>query len=790
MLENVREFLVQSKADIFNNRLTNQPPPILTDLIRSCSELEAILYLHEHGTEEDWKQRARTFLAARWEYTANQFFCPTLNTEYRLNSICVELARAIDPAQYLHLLMPTVVIEDIYGTALTDLSIGQFIIADNKTQFIAIDSLVTTAAARFIESERELFITTTPEGEQRPLSEAENARLGGIGQRISAHLATINQRNLVRVNLYDQLIQLRNGLRAGDAHHFGEEYNAGSQANVAIAAFHAFFSNLTPDEQDEIRNVRENSGCTLGLVFDRIFRPARMPNSNSWTSTNYCIGILGRELEAIINCNREYLGGFTEAQTNIVRHIVVDVRAAIAQERLMHPALSTNSYSDPYTFLIRSAKQHITNSLSRSPHTLSTKSTLAFIDLLELLKTIYQSYSATSDCREEAACCSTLLLATSLEAFRFQYYSFNTQSLVTAEIVMRLSLITEQARRLADRHTTANSDSLFKIADEWNAYKKQHGMAISNLPTTHPQTIRTYQGAYPPDRQTSLSTPEIDASKLRDTQELVLIRAIKHFLESSSNRINQKRFNKEPKLEYVTQLLNAIIALEGALPTFSVTVKEAYLQEILTRTAILCACNGGALNVGHPKSLTEWQRFLSEHRSMIATIMLPELLQPHATSISAYEHYIVNGGREQSNFDSSAIRALKDAQRIETGNAHYSEDENLTQPPSKTQSTLVPQGLFSKKHLAKKAGYGLIWGSSFCLSAASGVTIAQMILPSKFLSLGYSAITNSAIEDSDTQSLFALCALVISIISGLVIATLLANEAIYDGNGSSTRPRA
>lgn len=312
IFDNKDPFILQRLAD-FHTTLTN-----LMNIITDYSQ---------HLDPIRLKQQLREMLAIRAMSIANTPLCYTLAPLSVTNEICVLIAKYCDEAHYCHLLLPTVNEEDIYGNNINEMGLGNFILTDNKKQFISLESAVATAFGRMDELEKDLFLTTDENDEQRSLTVNELNRLGTICSKVREVYNKMHERSffdwLLKSNqyqLYNELEKLRAGLRKGDVRHKGQELNAGDDANTAIVNFNLYYNKLPEKKRNEI-NAIGHGDENLGEIFNLLFRNPEHAKDNNGMSVNYCIAIIGNKLDTSLKNNYKQIIGFTLSHEELVESL-------------------------------------------------------------------------------------------------------------------------------------------------------------------------------------------------------------------------------------------------------------------------------------------------------------------------------------------------------------------------------------------------------------------------------------------------------------------------------------
>lgn len=279
-------------------------------------------------TPNAFEKKVTEFLHSRWQSISNTQLCYTQNMSYPLNQACVWLAEYLSSQEKNLLLMPTVMESDIFGYEFNELQLGEFIINDAKNRFITLEGLVQSACARMMNGEAQLYVTTDDNGREIPLSQTELSRFGNAIKLINAIQSWYQHH---QSNLYNKLVNLRDCLLQGDAHHEGEELNAGSQANIGIADFYALYAMMSEEDKGQIRKLSDVTGQrTLGYVFDQLFRPAHQ----NYRNTSYCIAILGRMLQGIIEKNAVALSGMNVSEQFNLENLIKFVKSQLCREEI------------------------------------------------------------------------------------------------------------------------------------------------------------------------------------------------------------------------------------------------------------------------------------------------------------------------------------------------------------------------------------------------------------------------------------------------------------------------
>ncbi len=286
--------------------------------------------------------------AARCERNANGPMCHTLNASHPINQVCVLLAAYLDPQKRNGALMPLVAKQDIYGFELDRFEFGEFIIADNKRQFILLEPLLENACKRMQNLERSLYVTVDQNNNIRPLSKTELQRCGKlvtVMDSIAGWYGRFHRNRLgakhnpaEAITLLRLLRELRESLRGGDVAHGGEELNAGVAANEGMAIFFEYFNQLITlmTQEERLRLLALTDGdYSLEFVLNRLARP----HGTNYEDTRYCIQTLGRLLDGIIDANHNVLSGLCVDEKQNLQILMSIVKAQLhGQELDANPA--------------------------------------------------------------------------------------------------------------------------------------------------------------------------------------------------------------------------------------------------------------------------------------------------------------------------------------------------------------------------------------------------------------------------------------------------------------------
>ena len=251
-------------------------------------------------------------LSARWERIRNSNMCYTQQPRNLVNQLCFEIAKAISPpaataseieelapnAGPYCLLMPSLEnSEDIYGENIHSLGLHEFVLSDNERVFIPLAQCLHQAS---LSDEGQLRQMVAIDEELPELTSSEVARVSNHSKQAGDFYQSIiafNKQRLLADDIGAKLSQLANGLRGGGAHRrghgSGSEFNAGSQANLAIVAFGEYWEALSERQKSAIFTEEPKLKDVLG----RLFRP----NDMNYKDTRFCVELLAGELDPIIH---------------------------------------------------------------------------------------------------------------------------------------------------------------------------------------------------------------------------------------------------------------------------------------------------------------------------------------------------------------------------------------------------------------------------------------------------------------------------------------------------------
>lgn len=495
----------------------------LTDILISINEINAIFEeLTNNPDSPNWKDAIVAFLKRRAERILNSPLCYTVNRPYAMNDICISLARLCDPDSVCTLLMPSVISEDIYGNELNNLSIGQFILSDDKKTFISISDIIDTAFTRSLDSEAQIYLTTTASGESRPLSATEMRRLGTIHQSLENICNQFREKNFFsrlmdrnKDKLYKKLAALRNGLRAGDVHHGGEEMNAGAAANEAIVRFREYYESLSKTRQAQLRAYAGN-GRTLGQIFDVIFRNPEEVDTNDGTSVIYCMYLVGDQLEYIITANKARLLNYNETKQECIERL---------KNKLLQD-IQCKRYQNLDETAVRSLNLQLTQfmdtlklvALSNSHHRTAADS---LVCMANFIATECRRYLTTNDLGDKLNYFTDLLFAIGNELNSLNKRTSADTALVVKETFRRIT-------HLVSCPTTFISFSQPTSKTNWRKWLDNnpilHYLIFNQENERETKSLNIYLLHYPANTHRTISSEAIVNLRARETHEIELVK--------------------------------------------------------------------------------------------------------------------------------------------------------------------------------------------------------------------------------------------------------------------------
>lgn len=290
---------------------------------------------NQQAVNDGFKTALNAIFAGRWQRIANSLLCYTRNAAHPFNQALILLAAYLNPEKRNTTLMPTIADSDIFGYELNQLELGEFIIADNKRQFITLQGLANSACERMLEQNEQLYVTVNEEGQTRALSGNELQRCGRVITVINSIAGWYrSHQGNHQLNFLSLLSTLRDRLLRGQVGHGGEELNAGRDANIGLANFYEYYTAMPEEDRRRLRAFRDGA-YSLGTIFDRLFRPA----DANYREARFCIQTLGRLLEGIINVNADALSGLRVDQRQNLRNLINLVKTQLCgQDLAANPA--------------------------------------------------------------------------------------------------------------------------------------------------------------------------------------------------------------------------------------------------------------------------------------------------------------------------------------------------------------------------------------------------------------------------------------------------------------------
>lgn len=302
----------------------------LTDYVLTYHALMQIITRYDANFDKKMLVKDFTeLLRERAPRILNTPICYTANSTYQINKLCIAIAKYCDRYHWLSLLMPDVSKEDIYGNTLDSLNLGQFILTDDKRQFISLKEFSQTAIASIEKLENDCFLTVDENWYQRKLTEAEMQRLGDVKRLLlvvkSCYVCEEDGSSNNNQKLVDELIALRAGLRKGDAGHLGTNHWASIDADHALLRFREYFDSLPLYRQEELSNIGIGAR-NFGEIFKRLFR-----KSNEYVS---CLQELGRDFDESMGKNVSSILNLPKNQQEYIRSITRQLLGKIEDSKL------------------------------------------------------------------------------------------------------------------------------------------------------------------------------------------------------------------------------------------------------------------------------------------------------------------------------------------------------------------------------------------------------------------------------------------------------------------------
>lgn len=242
--------------------------------------------------------------AARWQRIRNSSMCYTKQPYNPVNQLCLEVARAIadigsnfeelepDTGPYF-LLMPSLEqYQDINGENIHSLGLHEFALSDNERIYIPLSACLQQACVSDAGQFRHIV---TLDDEFPLLTDDEITRIASHSQQANDwyHAAiAFNHQRLLCDTIGAKLSQLALALRAGGVLKKGEEYDAGSAANLGIHVFSEYWHTLSQWQKSAIYAETP----PLAQVLGRLFRP----KDAEYEKSIFCVELLANDLDPII----------------------------------------------------------------------------------------------------------------------------------------------------------------------------------------------------------------------------------------------------------------------------------------------------------------------------------------------------------------------------------------------------------------------------------------------------------------------------------------------------------
>ena len=272
----------------------------------TLAEIEYCLSIKE---KDNLSERLCAVLAQRWERIRTSSMSYTENPLNIVNQFCLDLAIILYPIPKTEkeidelpecegpyfILMPSLrASTDVIGSNIHNLSFQQFILSNDDDIFIPLLPVLERAT---ISDNGEFEHYVSLNGAFLKLSDEELKRLKHHSAIIEEYVLAIEHLNEFRIKgegLGANLQRLVVALRAGGAHGGGDgqEYNAGSQANIGIFEFSAYWDKVPAAlKSDYLRQYPE-----LNDSLGRLFRP----RDADYESTIYCVELIAQAIDTII----------------------------------------------------------------------------------------------------------------------------------------------------------------------------------------------------------------------------------------------------------------------------------------------------------------------------------------------------------------------------------------------------------------------------------------------------------------------------------------------------------
>lgn len=557
--------ILSASTNIQKNQLTYLE---FKDIIISMAEINAIFEEFNNNPDSvSWKNLIADFLKRRAERVLNGPLCYTVIRPYAMNDICISLARLCDPTATCSLLMPTVSKEDIYGNRLDELSLGQFILSDDKTTFINLNDVIETAFTRSLASEDNIYLTTTASGAARPLSPTEMRRLGSLRHSLDKICGQFREKGFFKRfldrnkdTLYNELVALRNGLRAGDVLHGGEEMSAGAAANQAIVQFREYYESLSKTRQAQISAYTGN-GRTLGQIFDVIFRDPEQAAENDGSAVIYCMYLVGDQLEHIITENKQRLLNQDETKQECIERLKNKLLQDIQFKRYQNLDVST---IPPLSLQLTSFMEAL-QVIPRN-HPSQARATDILFRMATFIAGECQRYLTTNNFGDKLNYFANLLFAIANELTSLENRS-------RADIELLLNETCKRITHLVSCPSTYVHFSQPASKTNWRKWLSENAPLLSFQfdlrGETEAKSLNIYLLRYPIDTQRAITSEEIINLRAREAHEIDLVKnAIEHENQLKEFRANSPLsfFYKHPATTSIA--VTTVAAASTALLTY------------------------------------------------------------------------------------------------------------------------------------------------------------------------------------------------------------------------------
>lgn len=514
----------------------------IADISFSIPRIEKLLTQSDNVQQLD--ERIAQFLRDRWDRVANTSLCYTLNTENGINLLCHTLAEyCFGTDNALSALMPTVQVEDAtYRLNLNSLAIGTFIVSDDKLTFIYVEGLADLAYQRIIRSRRTIYKTTDVNGQERNLTANELKRLGPVYRNLSLmHDLATNRTYFDRLFnrwpiIYDALIDLREGLQAGDARHAGQEMNAGSPANIAIANFYDFYSRLSEHKKQEIRNISFNGHNLRNIIEERLFR-----NQNSgYGSVQFCIQLIGQQLEEVINGNMALLRAMRLQTRDRIESIKAKISSDIAANCIIRNPIDASSSNNNHENNIVNVLRNNLNHHAPRQDSVEARMLLQSAEFIttECRRLISEKGNSHQNC--QLISYTKLLIAISFESYSFNQRGELDNQLVLQEIFKRITIISSLDAGLLRQSSSRRNwkEFLNRLApNEQTDFITKLKKDITLLVERN-FTIESFNTLYSANEQCQILSPEIILAR-STANELTTEKEMNRHLQESNNHLKE-----------------------------------------------------------------------------------------------------------------------------------------------------------------------------------------------------------------------------------------------------------